>query len=356
MSIAGKVMRIQVWTPNFKPVEETPIVPIWISLSKLPWHCYNKEFVTGLLSPIGKVLYLDSASIKKTRGNLESDCTIRQKDEEKKKKELDNVRNMINKDIANNQQQPKGYKETGHKEDATTPYNQQRDQGQRHEQQEDQWQTQKRGIIINNRYQGATPTKWINPPNRQESPPPLEEMDKYNGSKGVSRPQTTSNQQYKQRELIEKAKKNIANSTGKEVSIGHADTCIDLMLPTPKPFFKVVNVVEEADGGRGVQKGGGGELTHVRHEELEFDHTGDSRVPATPNRIKQITGTQEIIDIGQQPRRFNNKSGERLSKQRREAIKKRMQRNTSQDPNVIDTGQQTKEQVLPKDQQGEADS
>ncbi|KAG5576589.1 hypothetical protein H5410_056723, partial [Solanum commersonii] len=36
---------------------------------KLPWHCYNKEFVTGLLSPIGKVLYLDSASIKKTRGS-----------------------------------------------------------------------------------------------------------------------------------------------------------------------------------------------------------------------------------------------------------------------------------------------
>ncbi|KAH0746154.1 hypothetical protein KY285_007811 [Solanum tuberosum] len=65
MSIAGQVMRIQVWTPNFKPAEETPIVPIWISLLELPWHCYNKEFVTRLLSPIGKVLYLDSASIKR---------------------------------------------------------------------------------------------------------------------------------------------------------------------------------------------------------------------------------------------------------------------------------------------------
>ncbi|KAH0765331.1 hypothetical protein KY285_001202 [Solanum tuberosum] len=36
MSIAGQVMRIQVWTPNFKPAEETPIVPIWISLPELP--------------------------------------------------------------------------------------------------------------------------------------------------------------------------------------------------------------------------------------------------------------------------------------------------------------------------------
>lgn len=62
-------MRIQVWTTNFKPVEETPIDPIWISLPKLPWHCYNKEFMSGLISPIGKFLYLDSASIKKTRGS-----------------------------------------------------------------------------------------------------------------------------------------------------------------------------------------------------------------------------------------------------------------------------------------------
>ncbi|KAH0740536.1 hypothetical protein KY290_033579 [Solanum tuberosum] len=141
MSIAGQVMRIQVWTPNFKHAEETPIVPIWISLPELPWHCYNKEFLAGLLSPIGKVLYLDSASIKKTRGSqasvkvqvdltqkrppyiwmdyigeditdgrwqkieydnisdycfyckhqghLENDCTIKQRDEDKKKKEME---------------------------------------------------------------------------------------------------------------------------------------------------------------------------------------------------------------------------------------------------------------------------
>ena len=69
MTIAGQVMRIQAWTPNFKPEEETPLVPIWISLPELSWHCYNKEFITSLLSPIGRVLYLDSASINKTRGS-----------------------------------------------------------------------------------------------------------------------------------------------------------------------------------------------------------------------------------------------------------------------------------------------
>ncbi|TMW88919.1 hypothetical protein EJD97_017903 [Solanum chilense] len=69
MTIAGQVMRIQAWSPTFKPDEETPLVPIWISLPELPWHCYNKEFITSLLSPIGRVLYLDSASINKTKGS-----------------------------------------------------------------------------------------------------------------------------------------------------------------------------------------------------------------------------------------------------------------------------------------------
>ena len=69
MNIACHVMRIQAWTPTFKPDEETPLVPIWISLTELPWHCYNKEFIIRLLSPIGRVLYLDSASINKTRGS-----------------------------------------------------------------------------------------------------------------------------------------------------------------------------------------------------------------------------------------------------------------------------------------------
>jgi len=154
ITISGKVMRIQAWTPSFKPTEETPIVLIWISLPELPWHCYNTEFVSSLLSPIGKDLYLDSASIKKTRGSqvrvkvqvdltqkrplyicmgyigeditdgrwqkieydnipdycfyckdqghVESDCTIRQKDENKKQKELETVRKKNTKEIDNN--------------------------------------------------------------------------------------------------------------------------------------------------------------------------------------------------------------------------------------------------------------
>ncbi|KAG5605824.1 hypothetical protein H5410_027316 [Solanum commersonii] len=33
MTIEGKLMRIQAWTPNFRLEEETPIVPTWVLLS-----------------------------------------------------------------------------------------------------------------------------------------------------------------------------------------------------------------------------------------------------------------------------------------------------------------------------------
>lgn len=63
-------MRFQLWTPDFKPEEETPIVSDWVTLPELPWHCYYMEVVTDLLTHIGKALYLDYASIQKTRGSV----------------------------------------------------------------------------------------------------------------------------------------------------------------------------------------------------------------------------------------------------------------------------------------------
>uniref|UniRef100_M1D8N9 Ta11-like non-LTR retroelement protein n=1 Tax=Solanum tuberosum TaxID=4113 RepID=M1D8N9_SOLTU len=70
MTIEGKLMRIQAWSPNFRPEEETPIVPIWVLLPGLPWHCFKKEFITPLLESVGKVLYLDTTSIKRTRASM----------------------------------------------------------------------------------------------------------------------------------------------------------------------------------------------------------------------------------------------------------------------------------------------
>ncbi|PHT59573.1 hypothetical protein CQW23_01936 [Capsicum baccatum] len=70
MYIDNQLMRLQMWTPTFTPKEETLIVPVWVTLPELPWHFYNKEFISALLSPVGKMLYLDTASIQKTRGSM----------------------------------------------------------------------------------------------------------------------------------------------------------------------------------------------------------------------------------------------------------------------------------------------
>ncbi|KAG5580300.1 hypothetical protein H5410_050927 [Solanum commersonii] len=70
MSIEDQIIRIQAWTPEFRPEEETRIVPIWVALPELPWHCYNKVLLSTLLEPIGKVLYLDSPTFQRTRGSI----------------------------------------------------------------------------------------------------------------------------------------------------------------------------------------------------------------------------------------------------------------------------------------------
>ena len=69
MTIEGQAMRIQAWTPDFTPEEETPIVPIWVSIPGLPWHCYNKVFLKTILESIGKVLFLDSPTSQRNRGS-----------------------------------------------------------------------------------------------------------------------------------------------------------------------------------------------------------------------------------------------------------------------------------------------
>ncbi|OIT22703.1 hypothetical protein A4A49_30027 [Nicotiana attenuata] len=70
MYIQGQMMKLEAWSPAFKPNEDSPIVPIWVVIQELPWHLYYMEILTPLLSPIGKALYLDLASFQKTRGSV----------------------------------------------------------------------------------------------------------------------------------------------------------------------------------------------------------------------------------------------------------------------------------------------
>ncbi|KAH0639346.1 hypothetical protein KY285_035932 [Solanum tuberosum] len=199
----------------------------------------------------------------------------------------------------------------------------------------------------------------------QESSPSLEVLDKYKGIKGDSRPQTAAAQGQVQDEYYRKSAntgqdninrpihedKSSAQVTHiikrQEVSTGQAVTGIELMLPTPNPVTNVDIIAEVAVGGldgkgqetpnnlqEGVSKGRG-ELTHARHEDMDSDPSGDNRTPATPINNQQQTVTQQVTDTGQQQGRFNNKSGDRLSKKKREAIKKRLQQSMGKESDVI---------------------
>ncbi|KAG5585834.1 hypothetical protein H5410_046268 [Solanum commersonii] len=104
MTIEGKLMRIRTWTPNLRPEKETPIVPIWVLLPGLPWHCFKKEVITPLLEYVGKVLYLDTASIKRTRANIKAIRYMNTNQEQEEKQHQNNKE-------GNNQQQPEQQKE-----------------------------------------------------------------------------------------------------------------------------------------------------------------------------------------------------------------------------------------------------
>lgn len=49
MNIEGQSMRIQAWTPHLTPEEETPVVPIWVYIPGLSWHCNNNVFLSTIL-------------------------------------------------------------------------------------------------------------------------------------------------------------------------------------------------------------------------------------------------------------------------------------------------------------------
>ncbi|KAG5606070.1 hypothetical protein H5410_027562 [Solanum commersonii] len=139
MTIEGQLMRIQTWTPTFKPEEETPFVPVWVSLPGLPWHCYaernhncplvsywegslprqcidsktklmrREDLTRGKWQAIEYDNIPDYCNYCKHQGHIIQACTIKQRDEDyQKRKEME----------ANKKNKPKGEQE---KQDNTSP-------------------------------------------------------------------------------------------------------------------------------------------------------------------------------------------------------------------------------------------
>ncbi|OIS99039.1 hypothetical protein A4A49_20107 [Nicotiana attenuata] len=70
IEIDGMVMWLQKWSPDFKPEEDSPIVPVWVLLSGLPFHCHTWYYVKKILAPVGVPLSMDLATDYRTRPGM----------------------------------------------------------------------------------------------------------------------------------------------------------------------------------------------------------------------------------------------------------------------------------------------
>ncbi|OIT29407.1 hypothetical protein A4A49_52394 [Nicotiana attenuata] len=70
IDIGDAPMKILKWTPDFKPEEETPIVPVWILIHQLPWHLFKWNIVSRLVQDVGVAVAPDMATYSKSRGNV----------------------------------------------------------------------------------------------------------------------------------------------------------------------------------------------------------------------------------------------------------------------------------------------
>lgn len=58
------------WTVDFKPEEKTSIVLILILLHQLPWHLFNWQVVSKMVSEVGVVVAPDQVTYSKPMGNM----------------------------------------------------------------------------------------------------------------------------------------------------------------------------------------------------------------------------------------------------------------------------------------------
>ena len=67
-------MRIFRWTREFHVKKESALVPVWASLPVLPVHYFDKHSLFSILAPVGKPLFLDSATAAGTRPSVARVC------------------------------------------------------------------------------------------------------------------------------------------------------------------------------------------------------------------------------------------------------------------------------------------
>lgn len=67
-------IRIFKWTTSFNPKIESSIIPIWIILSELPLHLFDKKALFSIVALIGKPLHIDEPTVDRTQPSIARVC------------------------------------------------------------------------------------------------------------------------------------------------------------------------------------------------------------------------------------------------------------------------------------------
>ncbi|XP_071928074.1 uncharacterized protein [Coffea arabica] len=67
-------MRVFRWTREFHVHKESSLAPVWVDLPNLPIHYFDKHSLFSILSPVGRPLFLDSATAAGTRPSVARVC------------------------------------------------------------------------------------------------------------------------------------------------------------------------------------------------------------------------------------------------------------------------------------------
>lgn len=70
VDIEGNQMWLQKWSPDFKPEEDMPIVPVWVNLPRLPFHLHTWHYVKQIASKAGTPLEMNITTRGKTRPSM----------------------------------------------------------------------------------------------------------------------------------------------------------------------------------------------------------------------------------------------------------------------------------------------
>ncbi|VFQ80061.1 unnamed protein product [Cuscuta campestris] len=67
-------MVVTKWSPNLRPNEDSPIVPVWVIIPNLPIHLDDQKALLCITSKLGKPLKVDNATLNFSRPKAARVC------------------------------------------------------------------------------------------------------------------------------------------------------------------------------------------------------------------------------------------------------------------------------------------